>query len=33
MDWETVGRYLLLFTPVLAGIVLTVIVHRMMQKR
>jgi len=33
MDWEMVGRYLLLFTPVLAGIALTVTVHRMTQKR
>lgn len=33
MDWEMIVRYLLLFTPVLAGIVLTVIVHRMTQKR
>lgn len=33
MDWETVGRYLLLFTPVLMGIALTVAVRRMTRKR
>ncbi len=33
MDWELLGRYLLLFFPVFAGIALTIVVHRMTQKR
>lgn len=33
MDWDTFGRYLLLFTPVMMGIALTIAVHRMTGKR
>lgn len=33
MDWDTFGRYALLFVPVLMGIALTIAVRRMTKKR
>lgn len=32
MDWQAVGPYLLMFTPVLAGIVLAIVTRRMTRK-